>query len=303
MILKNYTQFINENFHPIDFDDDELMYDLAKAGFHFDEEGNPSFPEERSYFEININDGLISQGRMYIDLSYMGSSRMDLDISELPLDYLEGLPEKVRNFKAHNNTFRSLEGGPQDVGENYSVYHNKRLTSLDGAPLTAYSFEVVNTGIKDCTGTEQSGLVLLYLANNENLTSLRGLPDSIEETITIRNCRQLETLQYCPESNDDRIIIENCPIKTLYHVRYMDPAKITLNETKVPNVEMQFFFGERYSIEEKDKNYYENLFIFAKKFKPKELGLIQFPEEFINGLSEKDKTLLRSAKGLAKYDL
>jgi hypothetical protein len=312
MILKNYIsfmkdkslQFINESFNEIDFNDDELMYDLRDAGIYVNDEGELYLsPDRYGDIKVTINDGLVSRGKLYIDLSDLNNSKTYLDISEMPLDTLQGMPREVGSFKAYNNSFRTLEGGPIEVTESYMVYNNKKLKSLYGAPHNAWLLEIVNTGLTDCRGAEQGDYTLIILARNAELTSLQGLPEHVEEGIEINNCFKLESLAGMPTViRGGKIDVKNCPIKTLYHIGYIESETLKIENTKVPSVEYEFFKNSEIS-DRKENKYFENLFIFAKNNKPKELELIQFPEEFINELSEEDKTLLRSSKGLAKYDL
>jgi len=84
--------------------------------------------------------------------------------------------------------------------------HGEEFTSLKGCPPSVTNFIVDNTNITNLEGCPQQASII-NLANNEKLTSLKGLPSTLQTSqpklasgLTITNCPQIKSFEGMPSN-------------------------------------------------------------------------------------------------------
>jgi hypothetical protein len=107
------------------------------------------------------------------------------------LTTLKGCPQHVGSiFEVRNaQNLRSLEHGPQTVGESYIVF-NSSIKSLEHCPTDI---------------PERFIIEYCYF-----ITSLKGCPEKIGERFSISNCQYLKSLDYLPKEILGKVYLFNC---------------------------------------------------------------------------------------------
>ena len=138
-------------------------------------------------------------------------SGVDIKFSQLPIKFnkingsffcnnmglttLVGCPTYVDgDFLCSYNKITNLDGGPRYVKNDYNCSHNSKLTSFEGMNIS-------NTSKLDIN------------ANSCNLTSLKGLPETVYSLIITRN--KLKDFKYCPSIIRESIIADNNELTSL----------------------------------------------------------------------------------------
>jgi len=305
MILKNYIQFINEMIDKVDiseFNDMEL-WDLEKAGVSVHNDGTLFINSKTT--ELNINHTMHENGVLTYDLTEEGHNRLNINASHSKIKILEGIPRVCNSINLDSTYIKNLIDGPEEADDHYSVSNCIYLTSFEGAPRYCHNIHATNTGITDLDGLHSIDQENFSLSANDciKLTSLEGIPEATIY-LNISNCINLESLEHISGDHIEDINIKGCTkLNTLYYLKDSNGDVVGKggNEgTAISDIELQFY---RYYRDEYSGNYYKNLFEFVKEQNIGELHKIYFPDSFIETLSEKEKTMMRSAKGIGKYKL
>jgi len=114
------------------------------------------------------------------------------DCNRNDLVTLEGAPETVNSFfRCSENKLTSLKGGPKVVNGTYSCSDNIKLISLKYSPVSANSyFDCTGTGITSLEGSPKKANSF-YCDNCNNLSSLAGIPSTINKNFSARDKNKL----------------------------------------------------------------------------------------------------------------
>jgi hypothetical protein len=151
------------------------------------------------------------RGSRVTDLRELPTQLETLDISDVPVGSLEGLPDSLRVLKiGFNSNLRTLRGLPSGL-TSLSVGATAAL-SLRDLPTSLRTLELSDSSLMSVDGLP-AGLQSLTL-NGTQVISLKGLPESLTELRLLDNL-QLRLKDYIPESLStleiDRIAPANMP--------------------------------------------------------------------------------------------
>lgn len=297
MKLKRHKDFIiKESFETLSFDNNDQMNNLYFCNLELDDEEELSVIDDEK--EVNIRSYFVDGGKLTIDMSNLKGSNITFNINYLRLRSLNGCPLEVEKFVSNDNYHTNLEGGPEKALE-YIIVHNEYLTSLEGCPTEVSMFNINNTNIEDLGGIEDSEMYSISLSDNYKFTSLEGLSEFTSD-IHLNNCPKLTILEYIETNQLEYLYINKCPIKTLYHIKDVKINELIIEETNISDIEIEYYKSEDNIIQ---VDYWTGLFKYAKENDVKSIKEIDFPEEFINSLEDEDLTIIKSSKGLSKFNL
>lgn len=146
-------------------------------------------------YSIN-NDGLVDvDGDVVIHSPYL--KKMPISFGEVTgkfemhgiFETLEGCPKVVGgDFSFFDCEVNSLEFGPTIVGGNYNCSNNN-LTSLLGAPkeIGGISFRLISNKIEELKHISSGSNLRFVSAFNNNLYSINGLPETVEDIDILGN--------------------------------------------------------------------------------------------------------------------
>ena len=265
MILKNYIEFINEDYK------DPNTYD----GHYYVKKDN-----------TKIRDGKIAQ---FLPDTVTGN----FECINLELKTLEGVSKYIgNNFNCNGNILTNLKGGPLEVENEYHCQLNV-LTSLEGAPKhMPGSFDCSGNHLETFEGGPDWAEEFIG-SQNEYLTSLRGSPKSIGGSFIIRDCTSLESLEGVPEViMKDMIFKESIKLKSLYGLthrigRVLAPVHLKIEEDFLNNYEMAVLHKG---------NYWKELLNFVIK-NSRDINSVNWPDGFITD------DIRKSAVTTHKYNL
>lgn len=136
------------------------------------------------------------------------------------LKSLKGSTNDVLNlFISNCDQLDSLKGGPQNVGNSYTIKSCKNLTSLEGSPKKIKgnyeaSWLPKLTSLKGITqkaGKESSYNFSGITINNAGIKTLEGLPKT-SLSLRILACHELASFKGCPQTVFGHLTIKECPM-------------------------------------------------------------------------------------------
>jgi hypothetical protein len=175
------------------------------------------------------------------------------DCRENQLTSLEGAPQEVGDdFYCSDNQLTSLEGAPQKVGEEFDCSDNQ-LTSLEGAPqIVRGYFDCSSNGLTSLKGGPQSVGKDFNCSGNQ-LTSLKGGPQSVGKDFDCSG-NSLTSLEGSPQTVGGYLYCSGNTISELAItnvIRRMSYRNVSLEQA----VSFRWKTGEWDEIPEEDKIY------------------------------------------------
>lgn len=308
MKLKKYLDFIKENY---DDDSNDPEWDGIER-----HEGNENLfidstgrYDSTGQLELKMSDTL--DGKLLYQ--FVKFCKQDIDIDNLNLTTLEGLPESyAESIKCSDNELTSLIGSPKRIGTTFIAEGNK-LTTLEGSPEKCEEFYCGhNDDLTSLKGSPVKVIGYFNAANNKNLTSLESNLMEVS-IIDIRNCPKLTSLKGLPKIISGSLDISGCTeIKTLYDISKCKISHlIDYDNTKITDTEYKYFTNAYYSsYKDSYENYYKGLIKFIKyKYNDADLkdtilndiNNIYIPEDIMNQTERNN--FIKSLKTVSKFNL
>jgi len=283
MILKKYTEFINENnIETGEFSSAEEY--LTKKEFVL-ENGLWNHPGgifiENKHRHLLIKNGkLIVKFGVIKGLFNITGSLLDSE-SDLKLKSADGLPVKCMKLDISYNKIESLKG----IGtfEELDASFN-RLTDLQGCP------EIID-GKFDVHGN--------------NITTLKGGPKEVIYYFDVSN-NKLTDLQGFPVLNNSTAYLFDNDLETFYGIKIINRSSTLSNKVapKVPEEEIEFLKSKSKTAGKKITNYALELVEYIlKEYDESVILKLNLPDVALVNLPEKYKNLFRSSKGIKKFNI
>ena len=167
----------------------------------------------------------------------------NLHLKELP-EILKGVHIVDGGFRVFRNNLRSLKNSPEKVDLIFDCSDNKNLTSFVGGPKEVGHVDARNCGLRTLEGfpkviriERKSPLLGNIDISRNRLTSLVGLPETVDGTLSIFGNPNLKSLEGCSKFIKVSFEAVWLPIKNMVGGPVEIEADCHLNNTAIDSIE------------------------------------------------------------------